>query len=109
MIIDKLKQLIRYEYKLNSGEYFLTSLGDYDKRSENIVVFNVKFVVNFKTYLFCNYNVINKIANYEFKKIITIDYDGNVFEFLNIEDFVEYCSHDRMIEKFYKFDFPNEN
>ena len=92
MEYQEIKRALRFEYKTTTGQYIIIQLeNDTCNWDQTKYVFDIRFNLNYKTFMFCNANVASTgHVNYEMTKITTFGFDGIVSEFNSIQDFVNY-------------------
>jgi len=102
MNYKELKRSFRYEYKVNTGEYLILDLSD-NNRTDDLYSFNIQFQLNFKTFLFCSSKIVDRQTDFEIEKIITINNFGFVYEFTNIDDFVDFIEKLENVVEIHKY------
>lgn len=91
-----------WEFKVKTGQYDTLRLNN-DYKYENITVFEIRFTLNFNTYLFCKRTIEKGLPTYEVDKIVTIPSDGNVKTFNSIKSFIDYIKTINEVELVHKY------
>lgn len=98
MNYQEFKKLLRWEFKLKTGEYLTFHIGE-ETITKKITeggkqittsIFDIDFPTHFQTYFFCNRTVKVGSPFFVIEKIITINFDGEIFMFTTFDDFINY-------------------
>jgi hypothetical protein len=102
MNYKELKKHFRYEYRIVSGEYLILDISE-TNRTDDHYIFEIQFQLNFKTYMFCPYTIKKGVPNFKINKIITINHFGYVYEFSDIDGFIEFIDKLENVEEIHKY------
>lgn len=98
-----LKNSLRYEYKLKTGQYYTLALVGFATTEVDIMA-EVVFDLNHYTMLVLSRTVSPERTNvYTVNKVISITRKGEIFEFKNIEELVEYVKSNELVALINKY------
>ena len=107
MNYKELKELLRYEYRMAENDitdrsYHALAIDNYIDHNDT-TAFNVYLCLHYNTTLFCTRTLIDRVPDYTVKKIVSVTYTGEVFQFNTVEEFVKYIGEIDIVKQINKY------